>query len=201
MTTQSRENPLSEPTKSHSYQKPDLTRSSLRAADYEFQLYTDGSGWNDRFAGYCAVLRSDKHNKFVCSAASIYGADTERAEFEGLLAGLQSIMDTMDWNNKHQRSLMQMRRTSVYWVTDREHLVGAMLKKADGSYEYKRRTTPDLWARLEWYEKIFDITAVWRERNTIAWQGYADTIASECRTQMKHYVEACRAAAPYPTLV
>ena len=172
--------------------KPDLARLSLQAADYEFQLYTDGSGHNDRFAGYCVVGKSDKYKKLFSSASAIYGADTERAEFEAVLAGLQGILDVMEWNNGQARELLRARRPTVFWVTDREHLVGALLKKADGTYEYRRKSTPDLWARFEWYERLFNITAVWRERNTLAWQAYADTIASECRTLMKNFVLDCR---------
>lgn len=169
-----------------------MARLSLQPSDYEFQLYTDGSGHNDRFAGNCVVGLSSKYHKLFSCATAFYGADTERAEFEAVMAGLQGILDTMGWNDGQSRMMMQARRTTVYWVTDREHLVGALLKKADGTYEYRRKSTPDLWARFEWYEKIFDVTAVWRERNTVAWQAYADKIASECRTMMKGYVEDCR---------
>jgi len=170
------------------WQKPDLTGSSLTPDNFDFELYTDGSGYTDRFGGCCAVVRSLKHKKFFSCASAFYGADTARAEFEGLLGGLQGIMDAMDWNNSQGRALLRARRATVFWVSDREDLVGSVTLKADGTPEFRRKNTPDLWVRYEWYEKLFDVSACWRKRNTVAWQMMADVVASECRTMMKNYI-------------
>jgi len=109
-----------------------------------------------------------------------------------LLAGLQGILDIMNWNNTQSRRLIQAKPPSVYWVTDRENLVGSVTRGPDGSPLFKRKSTPDLWARFEWYEKHFAVSGVWRERNTVAWQKMADGVASECRTLMQNYVGITR---------
>jgi hypothetical protein len=77
---------------------------------------------------------------------------------------------------------------TVYWVSDRESLVHQVARtNPHGGTPYRRHASPDLWARFEWYEPLFKITATHVPRDTHMWQKRNDRIASECRTLMKDY--------------
>ena len=98
-------------------------------------------------------------------------------------------MSIMKWEGSQQRHNLEARRATVYWLSDRQDLVASIRRDATGATIYGRRSNKDLWQRMQWYEKYFDITAVWRERNKNAWQAMADTVSSECRVLMKDYIQ------------
>lgn len=171
------------------YQKPDLQKLSLIPTDYDFELYTDGSGHADTFGGHSVIGVSNKYNKYFVRAGAIYGTTTDRQEFEAFLNGLQGILDVMEWNSGGELKMLAARRPSVFWISDRENLVGSVTLDEKGHSLFKRKSSPDLWARYAFYETIFAVTAVHRDRNTVAFQAMADRISSECRVLIKNYIE------------
>ena len=94
----------------------------------------------------------------------------------------------MEWNSHLWKGLLEARRCTVFWLSDRESLVGSVCRDdKTGQPIYRRRNCPDLWARFAYYENLFDVQGVHRERNTHPFQKIADGISSECRTMMKNY--------------
>jgi ribonuclease HI len=169
------------------YQPPDLKRLLLTPAGKDFALYTDGSGHADGFGGHAVLCVSEKYHKFFVRSAGVYGTTTERQEFEALLSGLQGIMDVMDWNNHAAHDMLQHMKASVFWLSDREALVGCV-RRENGKPLFRRRTCLDLWARFDFYEHYFDIEAVHRNRNDNPYQALTDQVSSESRDLMKDYI-------------
>lgn len=109
------------------------------------------------------------------------GVSTDRAEFLGLLFGLHGLFEEMEWNSSLKLRALENHPALVVWFSDRESLV----KSVAG--EYRRRTQPDLWKQLEWYEQYLDLRPVHVHRDTVPWQNAADMLASESRVLIKDY--------------
>jgi len=147
------------------------------ATAHNFLLYTDGSGHQDKYGGSASlVIENATGERFTTSAAN-YGTTVSRAEFEGLLSGLQSILE---YNGKLQD------RPTVAWYSDRESLVLAV------HGFYRRKAEPDLWARFQYYETLFSITPLFVPRSTDPLHDVVDRMASEGRIMMKEYIESVR---------
>ena len=148
-----------------------------------FTLYTDGSGYQDGFCGYCATfvshIKGHPDTKSVMGAMS--GSTVDRAEMTGLLEGLQAITDFLETVPSFR---LPGGRITIGWFTDRE----ALAKSVSG--EYGRGSSPDLWARLAKYEETFNIVPTWvqRENETKEFQ-ICDLHASTMRVMIKHYLE------------
>lgn len=125
----------------------------------EFTLYTDGSGYQDGFSGYCSVfisnIKGHPHKGQVLGAMT--GSTVDRAEMTALLEGLEAILSFLETVPKFR--LMNSKPT-IAWYTDRE----ALAKSVKG--EYGRGSSPDLWARLAVYEQQFNILPTWVSRET-----------------------------------
>ena len=158
--------------------------------EHEFFILSDGSGYTDGFAGAAVIFYSPEHCFCDLRTIAWSGGDTERSEFEGLLAGLQGIMDHRKWNNGDAYQLLRLKRPLVHWLTDRESLALAVARKPDGSTFYRRKSTPDLWARFEWYEAMFRITPHYESRNATPVFSLIDRMASDMREMMKRYAVA-----------
>jgi hypothetical protein len=98
-------------------------------------------------------------------------------------------MEIMNWEGSQARHNLEARKSTVYWLSDRQDLVASIRRDEKGNTYYGRRSNKDLWQRLQWYEKYFNITAVWAARNVNAWQALADAASSECRSMMKDYIQ------------
>jgi len=158
--------------------------------EHEFFILSDGSGYIDGFAGAAVIFYSPQHCFCDLSTIAWSGGDTERAEFEGLLAGLQGIMNHCKWDNGDDFQMLRMKRPLVHWLTDRESLALAVARKTDGSTFYRRKSTPDLWARFEWYEAMFRITPHYESRNATPVFRLIDRMASDMREMMQRYAAA-----------
>jgi hypothetical protein len=108
-------------------------------------------------------------------------------EFEALLCGLQSIMDSEDWNTPAARMELARERCKVVWKSDRADLVGCVDAAETG---HRRKGHPDMWRRFSFYEELFDIKAIFEPRNTDPSQALADKYASEARILIKDHMEA-----------
>jgi len=176
------------------YQPPDLQRLSVNAADFDWQIYTDGSGHVDQFGGAGVIGFSPRFHKYFTRAAAFYGYETDRAEMEAMLLGLHTIMVKMGVKDHADFKRLELEPITVFWMTDREDLAGS----ASGMTfterpPYKRRANMDLWLRMEWYERYMRIIAVHRKRNTNPYQKLADRLASDCRPLIKGFIETLRA--------
>lgn len=159
--------------------------------DHDFVLYTDGAGYTDSYAASASIMTSDKYRiGRAVRVAAFNGQSTDRAEFEALLHGLQSIVDTMGWGSPGKIKDLQRRalKPSVCWYSDRESLVLAVYRDETGEPFYRRERQKDLWARLEFYETLFCITPMYIPRNSKPHHATADRLASECRILLKDYM-------------
>lgn len=159
--------------------------------NHDFELYTDGAGWQDTYGAAAAYIVSGKHKIQDCRVTSYAGISTNRAEFEALLSGLQGILENMKWDTpKAIKNLKCLpRRPSVYWVSDRESLVLSVYKQPNGEPVYRRSSAPDLWCRFEFYERLFHITPIFIPRNSDIKQALCDRLAGEARVLMKEYID------------
>lgn len=158
---------------------------------HEFIIYTDGSGYADGYGGSASLMVSEKYEKREIRVSSYSHTSTDRAEFEALLMGLQSIIECMEWGEESEIKSLKFhpKKKTVCWFTDRESLVLAIWRDEDGHPIYKRRKQGDLWARFEFYEQLFDITPILIERNSLEEHEYVDRLASESRLLVKEYLE------------
>lgn len=156
-------------------------------AEHEYFLVSDGSGHSDGFAGAACIMFSPQRVFCDIRCGSWSGSNTERAEFEALLMGLQAILDQMQVGQKEIEYLKKS-RPLVHWTTDRAQLVGSIVIDPDTQKPFWRRSTmPDLWARFDFYHEIFRITPFYLSRNSEAWHRVVDEVSSDMRILMKEY--------------
>lgn len=158
---------------------------------HDFIVVTDGSGFSDGYGGSSSIILSDKFAKREIRMAGFSHTSTDRAEFEGLLMGLQGILEIMDWTKEGDIKRLQFspKKPTVCWYTDRESLVLSIWRDENGDTVYQRRKQGDLWARFEFYEKLFDISPFLIDRNSTKEHVHADRLASEARLLVKEYLE------------
>lgn len=150
----------------------------------DFTLFTDGSGYQDGFSGYCAIFISNvkghPHKGQVIGAMT--GSTVDRAEMTGLLEGLEAIRAFLETVPKFR---ILGSKPSIAWYTDRE----ALAKSVKG--EYGRGSSPDLWARLAVYEEQFNILPTWVSRETETEDfKVCDLQASTLRVIIKEYSQS-----------
>lgn len=161
---------------------------------HDFVLYTDGAGWQDSFGASASLMESERYGHKIIRVASFHGQSTDRAEFEAMLNGMQSIMEVMNWTKPGiaEKLRKQLIKPSVYWMSDRESLVLSVYRDSTGQTLYKRRSQPDLWKRFEFYEERLAITPVYIPRDTNDKHNLCDRLASESRSVMKDYIDLLR---------
>lgn len=147
--------------------------------DYDFYIYTDGSGCPTVGPGaYAANIVSVKFPTISCT--SVVGGSSRmeigRAELTAVLDGLQRVVDYLN-----KKSIQ--RRLSVLIVSDREDVVGVINKL------FKAKKNLDLWARYEWYLSRFDIQAKWVKRETNVIHSLSDRLASGFRLVISDYIK------------
>lgn len=155
----------------------------------DFFLFTDGSGHQDGYGGWASLILGPTYNIAHARMAAAKGTTVERAEFEALLMGLQSILEQAKLESSSSLSRLETSPLHVLWLSDRESLVLSVTRKPDGTPVYRRKASPDLWARFAWYEKIFKITARHVKRETNAHHDIVDRLASDARVLIKDYME------------
>lgn len=169
--------------------------------DHDWILVTDGSGTDKTRIGTGSawVLRSSAiqiDDQDVCMSGwcgSTFGS-IQRAEHMALLEGLRAISVLMkletvaaiadfagDDDLRSVEQLPPQKRPRVWWIGDRENLILQVARKPDGNTYYSRRTEPDLWYGMYWYEKLFNITAVYQPRNSTPDQVDVDARAGQTR--------------------
>jgi ribonuclease HI len=161
----------------------------LQQSDYDFFLFTDGSGHQDGYGGWASLIISPKWNVAEARMAACKGTTVERAEFEALLLGLQSILEKLKLENAAGYARLERTPMRVFWLSDRESLVLSVKKNPDGSTVYRRKASPDLWARFAWYEKYFDVTPRHAKRESNPHHNLVDRLASDARVLVKDYME------------
>ncbi len=161
----------------------------MQEPEVDFVLHTDGSGYQDGFGGYACLVKSQRHNAHKVRMAGLSGTTVERAEFEGLLMGLQTIVEILDCDNVPGREGLRNFPKTVLWISDRESLVKAVMRGVDGQPVFSRRSTPDLWVRFEFYEKLFKIFPRFTPRETRSPHQIVDRLASDGRLLIKNYLE------------
>lgn len=123
------------------------------------------------------------------AAGGMLGVDVERAEFMALLEGLQLILQEANLADVKARAYLLLNPIRLTWFSDRESLVHSVTRGDDGQPINKRTASADLWARFEFYEPMFRISAFHLPRNTNPNQAVADQISSDLRTLLKDYFE------------
>jgi len=158
----------------------------IPANQFVAQIVTDGSGHADGFAGgSCAIFIPDRTPIYACSAET--HSSTERGEFSGLLRGLAILTDVMEWTPRQISDAPYLGKWPVKWITDRESLALAVARNDAGVPFYSRRSTPDLWASFEFFEKFLDVHALFEDRCSTPEMKVADTLASDARQTLKNF--------------
>jgi hypothetical protein len=129
------------------------------------------------------MSQTGQKGKSIISAAT--GTTVERQEITAMLDGLQIITDWQEAAGILGRISMPV----VLWYTDREAAALCAWRKDDGQPFYRRKSSPDLWARFEWYEKRMRIVPLWTPRKDHPIQDLADGLASEGRVAFKEWVQ------------
>ncbi len=155
----------------------------------DFYLYTDGSGHTDGFGGWAALILSTRHNVYSQLMAGHSATTVARAEFHALLDGLQFILETMKWESPLEIERLEREPATVLWNSDREDLVRSVTRDAEGNPIYRRKASPDLWARFAFYERLFQIEAQHTPRETNPYHNIVDRFASDARVLIKDYVQ------------
>jgi len=169
--------------------------------DHDWVLVTDGSGTdvNRIGTGSAWLLRSmalqrDEGEVEMKGVAGATFGSVQRAEQMALLEGLRAISVLMHLNTlKEVEKFMNIvplrriedvplqRRPKVWWIGDRENLILQVARRPSGDTFYERRTEPDLWYALYWYEHLFNITPVYQPRNSTPDQVDVDARAGQTR--------------------
>lgn len=176
-------------------------REAFQHSNFDYGIWSDGSGYTDGYAGYAVIIKSfDPSGAQDCRAAAMFGQDTERAEFEGLLAGLQAITEREIRLNGKNSLRFRGRKLLVRWVTDRESLALSVWRTGAGKTFYGRESSPDLWARMMYYEEFIEVAPMFERRKTDEVQDVADRIASEARILFKEWVIVQQADERFPKI-
>ena len=155
--------------------------------DYEFYIYTDGSGKGERAhcGGYAANILSIQHPDI--SYTSVVGGsscmNTTRAELTAILEGLHRVHVYFEMV-KRKLSTTSKKKPTILIISDREDLVGVI----NGLYDSNKHG--DLWARYAWYSDRFDIEAKWIKRETNMLHSLSDRLASGFRLVMADYIQS-----------
>lgn len=157
--------------------------------EIDYFLYTDGSGHQDGYGGWSSLLVSDKHNIYDLRMTACKGTTTDRAEFEALLSGLQTIVDFHKLDIDRDFESFRQNRPGLLWTSDRQSLVGSVQRDADGNPVNRRRKMLDLWARFAFYEPLFSIHARYIPRESNPYQSITDVMASDGRVLIKNFME------------
>lgn len=153
----------------------------MNDSDFDLVCYSDGSGHVDGFGGWAALCETPDKVWCIFRSAAINGISVERAEFSGLLEGLQMAMEL----SKQLPQYVPGWKPRVMLFTDRENLVLSI----KGVYDCG--TDKDLWNRYRYYESILDIAVTHLDRESkIAAFKLCDREASTCRIIAKQYAQA-----------
>jgi hypothetical protein len=168
-------------------QNPDAEASSTPQVDV--YLYTDGSGHQDGYGGSGSLAIGPALNIYATRMAGFKGTSVERAEFEALLMGCQSILEAGGFDDHNGRERLRRTPLRVQWFSDRESLVQSVTRGPDGAPVYRRKASPDLWARFAFYEQLFEFLPVFVPRETSQFHSICDRFASDARALIKDYME------------
>ena len=146
--------------------------------EFDFLLFTDGSGHQDQLGGWCATAVSflpGSGKRTVMGGANNLTVD--RAEMTALIEGLYLVSTLVE-------EAKLGRHPIVWWYSDRESLVKSMTR------EYRRKNSQDLWTRIEFFEMRMKIQPHFITRET-QWPDFAmcDLHASSMRIIVRDYTE------------
>lgn len=164
--------------------------SNPTVPDFDFSVFTDGSGHPDGYGGWAATAIENATGRKMFRMGGQSGTSVERMELTAMIEGLLMCAELGRLSLQPDPGRMYPRRT-VLWRSDRESLVKTM------SGEYRRSTEPDLWKRLDVVLARFAVTAehVGRE-NDFPEFGPVDLHASSARIIMKSYTLSAEMPAP-----
>jgi len=169
--------------------------------DHDWVLVTDGSGTDgpQTATGSAWLLRSmalqrDEGEVEMKGVAGATFGSVQRSEHMALLEGLRAISVLMRLSTLKEvekftnivplrriEDVPLQRRPKVWWIGDRENLILQVARRPSGDTFYERRTEPDLWYALYWYEHLFNITPVYQPRNSTPDQVDVDARAGQTR--------------------
>lgn len=160
-------------------------------ADHNYFIVTDGAGYQDGYSGAAAVVMAPQERFMQTRYAGWIGSTVERAEFEALLMGLQCLIECLGDDTKGARARLEAERPRVHWTSDRESLVLAVARDSENEDKpfYRRESTPDLWARFAFYERLFRITPHHKGRNLGMLQRLVDVTSSDMRNLVGGYAD------------
>ena len=156
----------------------------------DFVLFTDGSGHQDGYGGWAALVKSttrpDLHN---IRMGGMTQTSVDRMEMTAMVEGLHMTLALAGrvapqggrLNGKH----------SVIWFSDRESLI----KSALG--EYGRGNSTDLWNQYAWFETQLTIIPI-HVRREVDHEEFrsVDLHASTIRIILKNYDNSIRNIEP-----
>lgn len=163
--------------------------TAASSAPVDVYLYTDGSGHQDGYGGSGSLAIGPALNIYATRMAGFKGTSVERAEFEALLMGCQSILEAGGFDDHNGRERLKRAPLRVKWFSDRESLVQSVTRGPDGVPLYRRKASPDLWARFSFYEQLFEFIPVFVPRETSEFHSICDRFASDARALIKDYME------------
>lgn len=170
-----------------------IQSSSPEPQEHDFIIWTDGSGYDFGYSGSSSIILNVSSGKKDFRLNAAYAQTTHRAEFEGLLSGLQCVLEIGGWEKYGAKQkldqLPQKVKPKVLWYGDNESLILAVYRTETGEPYYRRKTSADLWARFEYYERALQISPFYIPRNSLPEHALADRLAGESRQVLKDYVE------------
>ena len=155
----------------------------------DIYLYTDGSGHQDGYGGSGSLAIGPAINVFETRMSGSKGTSVERTEFEALMMGCQSVLDATNQNDFAGYERLRKDPMVIQWFSDRESLVLSVSRDAEGQPVYRRKASPDLWARFAFYEELFEFIPVFVPRATHEFHTIVDHFASDARWMIKDYME------------
>jgi hypothetical protein len=192
---------MSDEKKNHQPLSPYLIHQKIRGTsqrpdEHDFVLWTDGSGYDIGYTGSASVLLENETGKKEIRISTSSYQSTHRAEFEALLNGLQSILDSKGWDSLAEKKRLDQSiiKPTVCWFGDCESLVlSVYIDDTTKEPMFRRRLNGDLWHRFSYYETAFNITPMYIERNSMVEHALTDRLAGEGRILLKEYMETLKA--------
>ena len=164
-----------------------------KPSEHDFIIWSDGSGHNTGHTASSAIVLNKGTGIKTARLSACDAQSVHRAEFEGLLLGLNCVLEMGGWDREDaKRSLDRAtNKPRVCWYTDNEALALSVYRDPD-TYEphYRRKSSGDLWSRLFYYEKALRITPIYIPRNSLPEHALADRLASEASLLLRGYLSA-----------
>lgn len=157
--------------------------SNSTIPETDFTLLTDGSGWEDGFGGWAALVKHNKTDLRDFRMGCMSGTSVDRMEMTAMIEGLHMTLQLARRNTALIRHLGS--KPSVVWYSDRESMVNSALGRNE------RSNATDIWNQYSFFEEHLIIYPVFIARESdVPDFKFVDLHASTGRIIIKNYMES-----------